>query len=59
LKAFCSGYSGVPEIRTLFEATYFAGLRRAGMPRRVNRVRFSASLRHVEPGIASGGQVSR
>jgi hypothetical protein len=26
------GYWGVPEIRTLFEATYFAGLRKAGMP---------------------------
>jgi TolB-like protein len=26
-----SGYWGVPKIRTLFEATYFAGLRRAGM----------------------------
>jgi hypothetical protein len=32
LKAFSSGYSGVPKIRTLFEATYFAGLRKAGMP---------------------------
>jgi TolB-like protein/DNA-binding winged helix-turn-helix (wHTH) protein/Tfp pilus assembly protein PilF len=26
------GYFGVPEIRALFEATYFAGLRKAGMP---------------------------
>jgi tetratricopeptide (TPR) repeat protein len=25
-------YFGVPEIRALFEATYFAGLRKAGMP---------------------------
>jgi predicted Zn-dependent protease len=25
-------YFGVPKIRTLFEATYFAGLRKAGMP---------------------------
>jgi tetratricopeptide (TPR) repeat protein len=25
-------YWGVPKIRTLFEATYFAGLRKAGMP---------------------------
>jgi tetratricopeptide (TPR) repeat protein len=32
LRAFSSGYSGVPKIRTLFEATYFAGLRKAGMP---------------------------
>jgi len=32
LKAFSSGYSGVPKIRALFEATYFAGLRNAGMP---------------------------
>jgi len=23
---------GVPEIRTVFEATYFAGLHKAGMP---------------------------
>jgi hypothetical protein len=23
---------GVPEVRALFEATYFAGLRKAGMP---------------------------
>jgi adenylate cyclase len=26
------GYFGVPKVRALFEATYFAGLRRAGMP---------------------------
>ena len=25
-------HSAVPEIRALFEATYFAGLRKAGMP---------------------------
>jgi tetratricopeptide (TPR) repeat protein len=27
-----SGYFGVPKIRSLFETTYFAGLRKAGMP---------------------------
>jgi len=27
-----SGYWGVPTVRALFEATYFAGLRKAGMP---------------------------
>jgi hypothetical protein len=27
-----SGYWGVPKIRALFEATYFVGLRKAGMP---------------------------
>ena len=27
-----SGFWGVPEVRELFEATYFAGLRKAGMP---------------------------
>jgi hypothetical protein len=27
-----SGYWGVPKIRALFEATYFAGLHKAGMP---------------------------
>jgi hypothetical protein len=27
-----SGYFGVPTIRALFETTYFAGLRKAGMP---------------------------
>jgi adenylate cyclase len=26
------GYWGVPKVRALFEATYFAGLRKAGMP---------------------------
>ena len=26
------GNWGVPKIRTLFEATFFAGLRKAGMP---------------------------
>jgi tetratricopeptide (TPR) repeat protein len=26
------GYYGVPKVRALFEATYFAGLRKAGMP---------------------------
>jgi tetratricopeptide (TPR) repeat protein len=26
------GYFGVPTVRALFEATYFAGLRKAGMP---------------------------
>jgi len=30
LKAF--GYFGVPKIRALYEATYSAGLRKAGMP---------------------------
>ena len=29
---FGSGYWGVPKIRALFEATYFAGLRKAVMP---------------------------
>jgi hypothetical protein len=29
---FSRGYFGVPKIRGLFEATYFAGLRKAGMP---------------------------
>jgi TolB-like protein/class 3 adenylate cyclase/Flp pilus assembly protein TadD len=27
------GYWGVPKVRALFEATYFAGLRKAGMPK--------------------------
>jgi TolB-like protein/DNA-binding winged helix-turn-helix (wHTH) protein/Flp pilus assembly protein TadD len=27
-----SGYFGVPKVRALYEATYFAGLRKAGMP---------------------------
>jgi hypothetical protein len=27
-----AGYWGVPKIRALFEATYFVGLRKAGMP---------------------------
>jgi len=27
-----SGYWGLPKIRALYEATYFAGLRKAGMP---------------------------
>jgi hypothetical protein len=27
-----SAYLGVPKVRALFEATYFAGLRKAGMP---------------------------
>jgi hypothetical protein len=27
-----AGYFGVPKIRALYEATYFAGLRKAGMP---------------------------
>jgi tetratricopeptide (TPR) repeat protein len=27
-----AGYWGVPKVRALFEATYFAGLRKAGMP---------------------------
>ena len=26
------GYRGVPQVRALYEATYFAGLRKAGMP---------------------------
>ena len=32
LKAFPGAWWGVPKIRTLFEATYFAGLRKAGVP---------------------------
>ena len=27
-----AGYFGVPKIRALYEATFFAGLRKAGMP---------------------------
>jgi len=27
-----SEYFGLPEVRTLYEATYFDGLRKAGMP---------------------------
>jgi hypothetical protein len=27
-----TGYWGVPKIRALFEATYFVGLRKAGVP---------------------------
>jgi hypothetical protein len=27
-----TGYFGVPTVRALFEATYFAGLRKAGVP---------------------------
>jgi adenylate cyclase len=30
--ATAAGYWGVPKLRALFEATYFAGLRKAGMP---------------------------
>jgi len=32
LKAFPGAWLGVPKIRALYEATYFAGLREAGMP---------------------------
>jgi predicted Zn-dependent protease len=32
LKAFPGEWWGVPKTRALFEATYFAGLRKAGMP---------------------------
>jgi hypothetical protein len=32
LKAFPGAWWGVPKIRALYEATYFAGLRNAGMP---------------------------
>jgi adenylate cyclase len=32
LKAFSGAWRGVPKIRALYEATYFAGLRKAGMP---------------------------
>jgi TolB-like protein/Tfp pilus assembly protein PilF len=32
LKAFPGAWRGVPKTRVLFEATYFAGLRKAGMP---------------------------
>ena len=32
LKASPDAWWGVPKIRALFEATYFAGLRKAGMP---------------------------
>ena len=32
LKALPGAWGGVPKIRALFEATYFAGLRKAGMP---------------------------
>jgi tetratricopeptide (TPR) repeat protein len=32
LKAFPGAWWGVPKVRTLYEATYFAGLRKAGMP---------------------------
>jgi adenylate cyclase len=32
LRAFPGAWQGVPKIRALYEATYFAGLRKAGMP---------------------------
>jgi tetratricopeptide (TPR) repeat protein len=32
LKAFTGAWLGVPKTRALFEATFFAGLRKAGMP---------------------------
>ena len=32
LKAYPGAWWGAPKIRTLYEATYFAGLRKAGMP---------------------------
>jgi hypothetical protein len=32
LKAYPGGWLGVPKICALWEATYFAGLRKAGMP---------------------------
>jgi tetratricopeptide (TPR) repeat protein len=32
LKAFPGAWQGVPKIRALYESTYFAGLRKAGMP---------------------------
>ena len=32
LKAFPGAWQGVPKIRALYEPTYFAGLRKAGMP---------------------------
>ena len=32
LKTFPGTWAGVPKIRALFETTYFAGLRKAGMP---------------------------
>jgi TolB-like protein/Flp pilus assembly protein TadD len=32
LRAFPGAWSGVPKIRALYDATYFAGLRKAGMP---------------------------
>jgi hypothetical protein len=32
LKAMPGPWQGVPKIRALFESTYFAGLRKAGMP---------------------------
>ena len=31
LKAYPGAWRGVPKIRALYEATYFAGLRKAGM----------------------------
>jgi hypothetical protein len=32
IAAMKSGYLGVPAIRALYEATYFTGLRKAGLP---------------------------
>jgi hypothetical protein len=32
LKAFPGAWQGAPKIRALYEATYFTGLRKAGMP---------------------------
>jgi hypothetical protein len=32
LRAFPGAWSGVPKVRALYDATYFAGLRKAGMP---------------------------
>jgi len=47
LKAF--GYFGVPKIRALYEATYFAGLRKAGMPARHRRADEPLTVSDWEP----------
>ena len=47
LKAF--GYFGIPKIRALYEATYFAGLRKAGMPARHRRADEPLTVSDWEP----------
>jgi tetratricopeptide (TPR) repeat protein len=53
-----AGYFGVPKIRALYEATYFAGLRKTGMPEEYSTLVAKGSVTTTRAGGCSADRLS-